>query len=375
MSSTTMSSSNSLAVKLWEKKTWLQAMQRSVVGHAFNRGAIYFPEEFLGRDTVGDQVTFAYCGKLTNIPLGEGSTLDGNEEALDLTSHNMVVNVSRLGVLNPNKNTIEQQRTKVDFQNVAGKQLMKRAVEILDTGFLYQLAGANPNTLTINGTTYSTAAQKLQVQGLNTIVAPTSQRIIRAGAVANDESLTSSNTFSLDLIDYALEQANNSDQPIDPLDDGTFDLYLSSSQVVDLKQDTTGKIQWYNINLAALTGGKKNYLADTFENNMICLGRYNNVNIYEAPRVAYGVNSGSGAVITTVRRAVLVGADAASFASPFGGRITDSDVPIKLFSQMKDYDYYKGQEARLLYGLKKMTPAGKQDIGVVVISTYAAPHY
>ena len=107
---------------------------------------------------------------------------------------------------------------------------------------------------------------------------------------------------------------------------------------------------------------------------MTCAGKYKNVYIYQAPRVAYGQNSSGSAVITTVRRAVLCGADAVSFASPFGGRPTDTNVPIKFFEELVDLGYYKSQEGRLLYGLKKMIPDNKEDIGVTVISTYAAAH-
>jgi hypothetical protein len=104
------------------------------------------------------------------------------------------------------------------------------------------------------------------------------------------------------------------------------------------------------------------------------VGKYSNVNIYMAPRVAYGVNSGSSAIITTVRRGVLVGQDALVYASPFGGRLNDSQVPLKFFTQLKDYDYYKGEEARLLYGLKKLSPTNKEDVGSMVVATYAAAH-
>lgn len=374
MSSTSMTTSNNLAVKLWEKKAYAQMMQRSVLGHAFNRGSVYFVEKLLGRNSVGDNVTFPYVGKLTGLPIGEGGTSDGNEEALDLTSHSMSVNVSRIPVLNPNTDTIEQQRTDVNFDSQARDAIARRAVELMDTSFFYQLAGADPTSLTINGTTYSSAAQKLHVQGHNSIVAPSTNRIIRAASAATDQALTSSDKFTMELIDYALETAETSDQPLGTLSGDTYDLYLSPEQLVDLQHQSGGKIQWYNIELAKIQGGMDNTLENRFKNGMICAGKYRNVYIYSAPRVAYGVNSSTSAGITTVRRAVLVGKDAVSFGSPFGGRVTDKDVPIKYFSQMKDYDYYKGVEGRMIYGLKKMQPTNKEDTGVIVISTYAGSH-
>lgn len=373
MSATSMLTNNPNAVKLWGKKAWVQAMQRSVVGHAFGRGSVYVPPELQNRDVAGDQITFSYVGKLTGVPLGEGSVADGNEEALELRSLSMVMNVSRIPVLNPNKDTIEQQRTFIDFESHTLKLISNRAVELLDTSFFYQAAGANPTSFTINGTTY-TGADRLQVQGHNTPVAPTSERIVRANNVANDQSLTTSDRMTLDLVDFALELNDRSDQPIERLDNNTFDLFVSPEQLVDLQQDASGRIQWFNVELAKLTGGMDSYIENSFNNKMICAGRYRDVNIYAAPRVAFGVNGSTSAVITNVRRAVLLGKDAVSFASPFGGRVTDKDAPIKIFTQMKDYDYYKGVEGRLIYGLRKMSPAAKQDVGSMVISTFAAPH-
>lgn len=377
MSSTQMLTTNSLAVKLFEKKQWIQMMQKANLGHLFNRGSIYFPEELMGRDAKGDQTTFPYTSKLTDIPLGEGGTLDGNEEALDLNSHAMVMNVSRLGVLNPNSDTIEQQRTKVPFSENATKVLRNRAVELMDTSAWHQLAGvAYSGSVTFNGTTYTTAADKLHIQGHNTPVAATSERIVRAGSQANDQSLTSSDIFSLDLIDFALEKNAQSDQPIERLDGETFDLYLSPEQIVDLQQNSAANIKWYDLQFNLLAGGQmdEEKITKSYKNGMICAGRYRNVFIYETDRIPNGISSADSSLVANTKRAIFTGRDALSFASPFGGRPTDTDVPMKMFNQLKDYDYFKGQEARLIYGMKKMVPSNKQDIGSLVIATYAASH-
>lgn len=373
MSSTTMTSANALTRKLWATEDWINPGMQVVFGHMFSRGSVFYVEDFLGAKARGDQITYDYTNKLTGIPVGEGGTLDGNEEALDLGSFSMAMNVTRIGVLNPNDDTIEQQRTLVDFPQRTRKLIPERHMELLDTACFYQLSGSNPTSFTLNGTTWS-GSNKLFVQGHNTPVAPSSARIIRAGAAATDQALTSSNTMTLDLIDYVLEANANSDQPVKMLADDTYDLYLSPEQMVDLQQDTTGKIQWFNIQLAKITGGKKNELERNMFDEMATAGVYQNVNIYRAGRVAYGQRSDTSAVITTVRRAVLVGKDALSFASPFGGRPSDNDVPLKYFSQLKDYEYYKGLEGRMIYGLKKTVASNSLDIGVFVIPTYAAPH-
>jgi hypothetical protein len=380
MSTTGMLTGNALTVKKWEMETWLENFQRSVLGHLINRGSIYYTDRFLGNDARGDELTFAYAGRLTSIPQGEGGTLINNLEALNLTSYKMAINVCRFGVQNPNTDTIEQQRTYVNFENVSRKQLSKRAKVFIENSIFQQAAGTSPTSITVDGTTFTSSASTTTfVQGLNSIIAPTSERIIWAGGVSADESLTSTNTFTLDLIDAAIELAETSSQPIERLDGDEFDLFLHPTQVTDLKRDTSGKIQWYNMQLSYLTGGAKegsagNYLSNGMADGISCLGRYNNVNIYSAYRVAAGVNSSTSAPITTVRRAILFGRDALSFASPFGGRLKDKDVPTKFFFEYQDFDYYKAMEARLIYGLKKMSWTNFQDNGSMVISTYAASH-
>lgn len=371
MASTTMSTSNALTVKVWATQDWINMGQRTAFGHMFSRDAVFYVEDFLGARARGDQITYDYTNKLTGIPVGEGGTLDGNEEALNLGYFTMAMNVVRIGVLNPNDDTIEQQRTLVDFPQRTRQLIPARHKELLDTSVFQQLAGAYPTSFTINGTTWSGSNRQF-VTGLNTPVAPSSDRIIRAGGGTTDEGLTSSNTFTMDLIDFALEKIDTSNQPIEMLADMTYDLFASPEQLTNLKQDTTGKIQWFNMALARTTGGDPSQIDGDIFQTMPCLGQYGRVNIYSAPRVAYGVNSSTSAVITTVRRAVLVGKDALSFASPFGGRPSDKDVPLKYFTQLKDYDYYKGLEGRMIYGLKKTVASNSSDIGVFVISTYAA---
>jgi hypothetical protein len=245
----------------------------------------------------------------------------------------------------------------------------------MDTSIFTQLAGYNATSFTLNGTTYSTTAQKLQVQGHNAPTAPTSNRIIRAGAAATDQALTSSDTFSMDLIDYAVESIESNDQPMEPCADGYYKLLLHPYQVTDLKQDSSGKIQWYQNELAKEQGGGESNLTFKYNKGPQLVGMYENVKIYRAPRVTYGQNGSSDANITTVRRAVMVGKDALSYASPDGGiSANDKDVPFKMFVQLSDYDYIKGMDLRCTYGIKKMVPSNKQDIGSFVISTYAASH-
>lgn len=372
MSQTQVTTSNALAVKLFERKTWTQNIQRTCFGRLFQRGAIYTPEGLMNNESArGDQITFPYVGKLTGLPFGEGQVAYGNEEALELRAHAMSINSTRVAVSVPASDSMDQFRTHIDLEQKARSQAADRLLELLEISTFYQLAGANPTSLTVGGTTFATTAQKLHVQGHNTPTAPTSERIVRASSAATDQALTASDKFSLDLIDYALELSDRSVQPIKMLDGDTFDLYISPEQYTDLKHNSSSKIQWFNIALAQLTSGNASAITQGVDG---LVGRYGPVNIYVSPRIAYGVNGSSSAVITTVRRAVLVGRDALSYASPFGGRPTDKKVPLIFKEQQSDIGEQKSIAGKIVYGLKKMAPSNKQDTGVIVLSTYAGSH-
>lgn len=377
MATTTMSSSNSSTIAKWEKKTWVEGLQQTAFGELVKTGCIYdASKDFRGDNGRGDNITFDYAGKLTDVPLGEGQTGFGNEEALDLGTHTMSINLTRILVSNPNNRSIEQQRTNVQFDEVTANLQAKRALELMDTAVFQQLAGVNPTNFTINGTTYATSAAKLQATGHNVPTAPTTNRIIRAGAAATDQALTISDTFSLDLVDFALEQIVSNDQPIEPCSDGYFKLFLHPYQITDLRQDSSGKIQWYQNQLAKESGGKDSFLSKPILGNKpLLVGEYQGVKIYQAPRVAQGADSGTSAVVSTVRRGVLVGKDALSYASVEGGISADAkSVPFKMFVQLSDYDYIKGMDFAARFGIKKMSPSNGEDIGAFVISTYAASH-
>lgn len=380
MSTTSMLTSNQLAVKAYsERKDWLQTMQSTAFGLMMARGAVYTPPELHSNQSTkrGDELTFPYTANLSGAPVGEGGTLTGNVSALDVGYHKIKIGSSRKGIGVPGPDTIEQQRTFVDLsgQERNRELFRKYFAKLLDYSMFYQLAGVNPTSFVAAGTTY-TSTTKAHVQGHNTIVAPTSERIIRPSvSITNDESITSTDKMSLDLIDYAIELNARSEQPIEPTSDGNFDLFLSPEQVVDLKHSAGSKIQWFNIQLAKLTGGKSNELEAAMGNGLPILGTYNNVNIRGASRVAFGAHSSTSTVITSVRRAVLVGSDALAYVSPYGGRLKgDKDVPLKYTTEMKDHEETVEFGARLLYGMKKMSPSNGQDIGCMVISTYAGAH-
>lgn len=380
MAVTPMLSNNPNTVELWETRTLLEQMKTTYFGRMILRGTAMRPEDLM-RSKAGDKTTISYTTILTGQGQGEGGTLVGNEEALNNEAFTMVWNVFRHAVSSPNTDTIEQRRTYINFYETARKALNQFHNSRLDASFFNQLAGVNTTTITVDTTTYS-GTNRAFVQGLNSIAAPSTNRIIRAGGQATDQALTSADTFTLDLIDAALEKLDLTYPTVSPLIGEEYDLYISPEQFTDLKRDTTGKIQWYT-NALSMTNAGSDILEMAGYNIYKPIGKYSNVNILVAKRVAFGQDGSTSAVIPTVRRAVLCGKDAIAFGSAFTGSFEDikpqeeggngGRVALKYFDELKDYGYIKGLEARMIYGAKKIQ-FNSEDYGSLVISTYAAPH-
>lgn len=372
MATTPMLTNSPNAVKLWGKKTYLQMTQKSFFGLAMNSGVCYFAEELMGRRANrGDEYTLDYVGQLTGTPTGEGQNASQNAEGLNISNMRMSMNITRKVVDVPNEDTIEQQRTNIRFGETARNRLADYMRNVLDAAMFQQLAGAAPVALQTDGINW-TGANRVHVFGHNEVIAPTSDRIIRPNGKATDEALDAGDRLTLAHLDYILEANETSNQPIQALPDGSFIGVFSPEQITDLKHDTTGAIQWFNIELSRINGGASNAIDEVFKNDFICAGKYANIWIYAHKRVAHGVHSSSNVLLPNVRRGVILGRDAISFASPFGGRPSDKDTPVKYFTDNVDIQYTQLIEARMSWGLKKMSPVGFQDNGVYVLSTYAA---
>lgn len=382
MANTTQTTSDTTTVKLFEKEAWIATMQNTFIGDLFDNGAAFVERKFQGRDAKGDQITIDYVPRMTGVPIGEGGTLAGREKAIDKGYMQMTINETRDGVKFPNSG-IEPQRTHLMFEQVAREIIPQRAQELMLGSIMNQLAGFNPTSFTspTDGVTYASTADKLHVQGHNTPVAPSTNRIVRAGGAATDQALTSANTFTYALLDGALEKNAISLQPMKPLNDGFYRLYLSPPDFYNLKNDTTSPIQWGNIELSKISGGSTSSLEDRYlqgTNYRVFAGQYQNVLIFECRDIPYGVNASTSAVITTVRRNLLIGSKAFAFATPLGGAVNDDSVPLTIQTQIEDYGKNKGVAFEMLYGVKKMVATGAatsiEDNGVMVLSTYAATH-
>lgn len=362
MATTTYGVNDAMAVKLWSKKLAVEVSKATAIAPLIGTSSnsiIQLKDET--QKGSGDKVTFGLRTQLVGDGVTEAQILEGNEEALSTYSDAIFINELAHAVRVKNDQTIDAQRVPFSLRNEANAGLTDWYADRLSLAAFMQWGGYTAPTMSFEG---RTLAIKPVHYLFNAPTAPT--RIIRPNARANDQSIISTDLFDLRLIDYAVEQAKLSNPKIRPVrvnGENKYVMYLHPAQVTDLRTNTsTG--QWLDITKAVYMGSK--------QNNPIydgALGEYNGVILREAEHVVPGVNASTGAQITTVRRAVLLGAQSAVAA--FGMKTAPDKY--KTVEELFDYQRELGVSVQTVVGMKK-TVFNSADFGVVVVATYAAPH-
>lgn len=369
MATTTFGVNDANAVKLWAKRLGFQIVYRTeispLIGESPNSIIHLKSETSKGS---GDQVTFSLMTKLTGDGFTESEIAEGNGESLSIYADAIVINELGHVVGIPNKGrAIDEQRVPFNLRDAARMGLRAWWDERMSVVFFNHVCGYTPET-------------RAKYRGNNTILAPSSGRHIWVDAGANnsdgDENIGADDTFSLKYIDYAREMAETASNPLRPInvegyDDGRdisggkYVMYLHPYQVTDLRTSTsTG--QWLDIQKAALANGSvsKNPIYTD------ALGEYNNVILRKANHVTQGASSAAaGTPVTTVRRAVLLGAQAAAIAYGKDGGETDYGWNEELLDHKRKLEV----SVMSIYGMKK-TRFNSVDFGTVVVSSYAAAH-
>jgi N4-gp56 family major capsid protein len=364
MAKTEFGVNHPLAVKVWSKSLTSEAYRRTFIGKFIGQGEDSLIQEKVDlKKSAGDQITVGLNVQLTGAGVQGDATLEGNEEALSFYDDSLLVNQLRHATRT--KGRMTEQRVPYNLRKVSKDRLADWFGQRMDVAFFNQICG-------------NTAQSNTLYTGNNATIAPSTNRIIRAGNQSNDQSLTSADTFTLELIDIARQRAEtaSTDASTGPLvrplrmeGNDHYVMFLHDYQVHDLRTNTsTG--QWLDIQRAAMQGG------DVTKNPIFtgALGMYNGVILHKASRVTQGVNSSTGAADTTSRRAVLCGAQAATIA--FGS--SNGATRYTWVEEMFDYGNQLGVAAGSIFGLKKtkFIPAddsstNAEDFGTVVVSTYA----
>lgn len=365
MATTTYGVNDALAVKLWAKELAHEAVKATEIYPLLGTGPnSVIQEKTETKKSSGDRVTIGLRMQLSQDGLSESDTAEGNGEALTTYHDNLLINElgANVGVAHPD-NTIDAQRVPFNLREEAKDGLVDWWARRISVSFFNQVCGNNASS----GTGYPSSSK---YTGLNTVTAPSTGRILRVGAGATDESTggSSGNTFTLTIIDSCVELAKTGGtaglpriRPI-RIDGGDhYVMYLHPSQVTSLRTSTsTG--QWLDIQKAAMAGGM-------VSNNPIfkgSLGMYNNVILRESEQIPNGITSTTGALNTSTRRAVFLGAQAAAMA--FGKN--SGENKFRWNEELLDHKRRLEVSGWSIFGLKKLV-FNSTDFGSIVVTSYA----
>lgn len=367
---------NNVAV-LYSQKATTDMYRTTALGLAKARGILKETNELKGKK--GSQINFSKISILGGVGRGAGSALDGFEEQINNGTQSMVVNEMKHAVLNPSDLKIEFHETNIDFDTAAVELLSGWMASRKDASFFTQVAGAYSTTIAVDGTSYALTDRSF-VTGLNTVLVPSSNRIVRPSTHLTDEAITSSDVCTLDLLDKALLLLATYQPVAKPDSEGYLHWFVSPEQAKSLIQDTSAR-SLIQIGLNQIAGGKESVTVfdSGFKGNesVVLIGIYRNVKIWQASRVAKGVNSSSSAAISTVQRSILCGQNAATYASFYGSFDGSAkSLPVRMSNQLKDYGTYKGTSIHSVDGVVKnqalLTTGSMEDQASIVISTYGA---
>lgn len=355
-----------LAVRLWAKRLFVEALRETFVdrfiGTGDNTNNIVQMRDELSK-SAGDRVTIGLRVQLVGAGVQGDATLEGNEEALALYNDLLIIDQLRHAVRSKGK--MSEQRVPFSVRQESMDGLKDWWSDRIDVWFFNQLCGFTSQT-------------DFRFTGLQTPIAPDTAHIFRPNARTADEQLTTGDEFNLTFIDRMVARAKTFNfaaaaggiaavplRPIKVQGGSYFVMFIHPFQTFQLRSNTNAA-QWADLQKARITGGM------TGEENMLFsggsyIGVYNGVVMHESARVTNGVNSTTGAAVANARRAVLCGAQAVLMAT---GR--DAGTPDKMnwVEELFDYNNQLGVAAGLIAGLKK-TQFNSQDYAVLTFCSYS----
>lgn len=348
MATTQYGVNHPLAVKIWAKKLYKEALKETFVSRFMGTGtdSLITVRNELSKDA-GDRIRVGLRMQLSGDGVSGDGTLEGVEEALTTYQDDLFIDQLRHAVRSDGR--MSEQRVPFSVREEAMDGLRDWWADRIDTAFFNQIAG---NT-TQSDTRYT--------GGQATIAASTS-RIVYGPVSTTENSLSAesgSANFQLTMIDKAVTLAKTASPLIRPVKTSQGPMYvafLHPYQVYSLKTDATAnRVTWYDAQRARVQGGET-------DNGIFtgALGVYNGVILHESTRIPIAPST------TTVRRAVLCGAQAALFGTGQGNSPSQMNWVEELF----DYGNQLGVSAGMIWGLKK-TQFNSVDFGTIVMSSHA----
>lgn len=338
-----------LAVKLWSKKLFREALAQTFMSRYMGEGSSSAIQVL--NDTkkgAGDKITFGLRMQLSGAGIQGDSTLEGNEEALSTYSDSVFIDQLRHAVRSGGK--MSEQRIPFSVREEARMGLQDWWADRIDTALINQLTGNTGQADTrYTGNQATIAPVYSATASANRWIFPNSNE-------TSEASVSTTSTMSLAVIDKCVNVAKKSAPLIRPLKvDGEeyFVLLLHPDQIYSLRTNTnTG--QWLDIQKAAMQGGK-------VKDNPIFTGAqgvYNGVIIAETRRIPQ--------ILANTRRGVFFGAQSAVLA------VGQDSSPEKMSwtEELFDYENQLGVSAGMIMGCKKAV-FNSVDYGTLAVTTYA----
>jgi len=358
----TFTSSDNLTVQQWSEGLEAEALKKvSFSGLIGKRSDSLIQWKDSLSKKPGDTETIGLRMQLSGAPKTSSDTIENNEQTLEIYNMNYTIDETVDAVRF--KNVIDRQRVTFDMRDEARAALADQLANAIDYQMFNQLGG-------------NLAETEATLYGHNTPVDPGAagdlDHYFNADATKEtlDESLSTNNStdiFTIDLLERAVEKAKTITPTIRPARIEGFNrpLYVCFLHPFQMSQirgtGASTNTKWYEAMLAAMQGGRVN------DNPIVtgAVGIWDDVLLVESYRVPTGVNSSTGAAISTVRRAIFCGAQSAVIG---WGRLGGTPNRFRWVEKQFDYDREYGVMAGFLGGIKK-TNFNSLDFGTIVISS------
>lgn len=376
MATTAYGTNNPLAVKIWAKTLFSEALKQT----KFSRFLGNTPSSLIQRRTElskgpGDRITIGLRMQLLGAGIQGDSTLEGNEEALTTYSDNIYIDQLRHAVRSAGK--MSEQRVPFSVREESMEGLRDWWADRLDASFMNQVGGATVTQTGANLQPYTVAGSNTVYSGNQVCIAPDSNHLLIGGGSSivdtTEASLCATTTYNLQLqdIDRCVAKAKTFNpsqstpsvaiRPIKVNGEDKYVMFVHPYQTYTLRKNTnTG--QFVDIQKAAMTGGQ-------ISNNPLytgALGEYNGVILHEDPRVPVIQSTPNSGAASSFFRAIFCGAQAAGFAI---GQ-DNQDSTMSWVEELFDYGNQLGIEAGMIFGLKKFV-FNSADFSTIVVSSYA----
>jgi len=364
MAETAILTGDAIAVKLFEEDLIEEILKETVAGSMIAPGVL--TQEDRLEQFAGDQITFQIRLNLTAPGSSETDAIDGNEEEINFNDDALILGQLSHAVKVASKISIGQQRVGFDLTMTGLNGLKKWFKSRFDMWFFNQITGNTSTAFTQDGVTFN-SGNIILATGQNVATAPSTNRAVRAGAVASDDLLTSTDTMTLTQIDAMTEIAQTATPFIAPPTLNGMELYpmfIHTFQKTDLIRDTASPVTVVDIELNRLAGGAD--IEDTFlvkAQGFV----YNDAMIIVNTRIPEGVD-GSNVTVANTRCAVLCGEGAAHFGFKGGG-----DGEATFHRTFFDGGRRLQVAGHTTGGMTKVV-FNSEDFGTVTNSTYAAQH-